>query len=51
MLDTKHEARKIATIRKIDTYIICFHLQSLPFSWKNEINKLYVKKGIENGTT
>jgi hypothetical protein len=51
MLDPKHEARIRSTIRKFDTYMICFHLQSLPFSWKNEIKILYVKKGIQDGTT
>lgn len=48
MLDPKHEARIRQAIRKFDVYMVCFHLESIPFSWKNEIHTIYVKKG-ENG--
>jgi hypothetical protein len=44
MLDSKHEARIREIIRKFHTTIVCFHLKSLPFSWKNEIDIVYLKK-------
>lgn len=43
MLDPKHEARIRSVIRKFHTTIVCFHIKSLPFSWKNEIDILYLK--------
>ena len=48
MLDPKHEARIRQAIRKFDVYMVCFHLESVPFSWKNEIHTVYVQK-LENG--
>jgi hypothetical protein len=50
MLDPKHEARIRNAIRKFEVYIVTFHLDSIPFSWKNEIDTLYVKR-VENGGT
>ena len=44
MLDPKHEARIRKCIRKFDCHLICFHLESLPFSWKNEIEFVHQKK-------
>jgi hypothetical protein len=44
MLDSKHEARIRGIIRKFNTTMICFHLKSIPFSWKNEIDTVYLKK-------
>jgi hypothetical protein len=44
MLDPKHEARIRLAIRKFETHIVTFHLESLPYSWKNEIDTLYSKK-------
>jgi len=48
MLDPKYEARIRNTIRKFDVYMITFHLDSVPHSWKNEIDTLYVER-VENG--
>jgi len=44
MLDPKHEARLRRIIRKFETHLVCFHLDSLPYSWKNEIHTLYTEK-------
>ena len=44
MLDPKHEARIRLAIRKFESHIVTFHLESLPYSWKNEIDTLYSKK-------
>jgi hypothetical protein len=41
MLDPKHEARIRKCIRKFECHLICFHLESIPFSWKNEIDIVY----------
>ena len=38
MLDLKHEARIRKCIRKFNCHLIVFHLESLPWSWKNEIH-------------
>ena len=40
MLDLKHEARIRKCIRKFNCHLIVFHLESLPWSWKNEIHSL-----------
>jgi len=50
MLDPKHEARIRNCIRKFEVHMITFHLDSVPHSWKNEINTLYVQN-IKNGRT
>lgn len=50
MIDPKHEARIRKCIRKFDCHLICFHLESLPFSWKNEITFIY-GKSPQNGST
>jgi hypothetical protein len=42
MLDPRHEARIRCVLRKFDVYLVTFHLESLPFSWKNEINTVYI---------
>jgi len=44
MLDPKHEARIRKCIRKFECHLICFHLESLPFSWKNEIDSVFIPK-------
>jgi hypothetical protein len=56
MLDPKHEARIRLAVRKFETHIVTFHLESLPYSWKNEIDTLYSRKAkdgesqiIDNG--
>jgi hypothetical protein len=43
MLDPKHEARIRNAIRKFEVHMVTFHLESLPHSWKNEIDTLYVR--------
>ena len=43
MLDPKHEARIRKCLRKFECHLICFHLESLPFSWKNEIDYIHSK--------
>jgi hypothetical protein len=50
MLDPKHEARIRKCIRKFDCHLICFHLESIPFSWKNEIINVY-SKDLKDGST
>jgi hypothetical protein len=44
MLEPKQEARVRNVIRKFHTVMFCFHLKSLPFSWKNEIGTVYLKQ-------
>lgn len=48
MLDPKHEARIRNCVRKFEVHMITFHLDSVPYSWKNEIDTLHVSR-IENG--
>ena len=56
MLDPKHEARIRRAIRRFDVHMVTFHLDSLPHSWKNEIDTVYVRnpkdgrtEAIDNG--
>jgi hypothetical protein len=56
MLDPKHEARIRNIIRRFEVYLVTFHLESIPHSWKNEIDTLYIEnpkdgssKVINNG--
>jgi len=58
MLDTKHEARIRNVIRKFEVHLVTCHLESIPYSWKNEIDTLYIEvpkdgrpKAINNGCT
>jgi hypothetical protein len=44
MLDPKHEARIRLAVRKFESHIVALHLESLPYSWKNEIDTLYSRK-------
>ena len=48
MLDPKHEARIRNCVRKFEVHMITFHLDSVPYSWKNEIDTLHISR-IENG--
>ena len=48
MLDPKHEARLRALFRKFETHMICFFPESIPFSWKNEIDIIYLNKLQQN---
>jgi hypothetical protein len=43
MIDPKQEPRLRKLIRKFEVIIVCFHLESLPFSWKNEIDTVYLE--------
>ena len=49
MLDAKHEARIRNIIRKFDVHLVTFHLESIPHSWKNEIDTLYTENS-KDGT-
>jgi len=42
MLDPKHEVRIRAAIRKFEVHMVTFHLESIPHSWKNEIDTVYI---------
>lgn len=44
ILDGKHEVRLRYLIRKFPVYLVCFHPESLPFSWKNEIDTVYLEE-------
>jgi hypothetical protein len=50
MLDPRHEARIRLAIRKFESHIVCFHLESLPHSWKNEIDTVYVKSSKDGSS-
>ena len=43
MLDPKHEARVRNCVRKFETHMVCLHIESIPFAWKNEIDTVYLK--------
>jgi hypothetical protein len=52
MLDSISQVILRKLIRKFPTGIICKFTESLPFSWKNEIDTLYIQKPLNsNGTT
>jgi hypothetical protein len=50
MLDPKHEARVRHAIRKFETHMISFHIESIPFAWKNEIDTVYYQSPKNGGT-
>jgi hypothetical protein len=49
MLDPKHETRIRHCIRKFETHVITLFKESIPYSWKNEIDTLYFKS-TKNGS-
>jgi hypothetical protein len=49
MLDAKHEARIRNIIRKFEVHLVTFHLESIPHSWKNEIDTLYTQSSKDGG--
>jgi hypothetical protein len=50
MLDLAHQTRIRSLIRTRPVAFVCHHLESIPFSWKNEIEFLYLSKpNQENG--
>ena len=52
MLDSISQVILRKLIRKFPTGIICKFTESLPFSWKNEIDTLYIQKPLNsNGST
>ena len=50
MLDSPSQTKLRKLIRKFPVAIICYFLESLPFSWKNEIDILYLNDS-KNGET
>ena len=44
MLDPSHQTRIRSLIRKRPVAFVCDHPESIPFSWKNEIEFLYLSK-------
>jgi hypothetical protein len=50
MLDSMSQTRIRKLIRKFPVAFICSFLESLPFSWKNEIDILYLKDS-KHGTS
>ena len=42
MLPAEHQTRMRKVFRKFKVGFVCFHKESIPFSWKNEIESLYV---------
>jgi hypothetical protein len=52
MLDSISQVILRKLIRKFPTGLICKFTESLPFSWKNEIDTLYIQKPLNsNGST
>ena len=52
MLDSISQVILRKLIRKFPTGLICRFTESLPFSWKNEIDTLYIQKALNtNGST
>jgi hypothetical protein len=50
MLEPAHQTRIRSLIRTRPVAFVCHHSESIPFSWKNEIEFLYVSKpNQENG--
>ena len=41
MLSPENQTRMRPIFRKFKVGFVCFHKQSIPFSWKNEIETLY----------
>ena len=51
MLDSPSQTKLRKLIRKFPVAIICYFLESLPFSWKNEIDILYLKDSKNGSAT
>lgn len=51
MLDSASQTRLRKLIRKFTVGMVCYFLESLPFSWKNEIDILYLKDSKNGSTT
>jgi hypothetical protein len=50
MLDASSQTRIRKLIRKFPVAMVCYFLESLPFSWKNEIDILYLNN-LKHGST
>lgn len=50
MLDSPSQTKLRKLIRKFPVGLVCYFLESLPFSWKNEIDILYLNE-TKNGST
>lgn len=51
MLDSPSQTKLRKLIRKFPVAIVCYFLESLPFSWKNEIDILYLKDSKNGSAT
>lgn len=50
MLESSHQTRIRKLIRKFDVAFVCVFPESIPYSWKNEINTFYVEHPVnQNG--
>lgn len=51
MLDSASQTRLRKLIRKFPVGLICYFLESLPLSWKNEIDILYLNESKNGSAT
>lgn len=52
MLEPSHQTRIRKLIRKFDVAFVCAFPESIPYSWKNEINTFYVDSSVnQNGNS
>ena len=51
MIDSASQTRLRKLIRKFPVAVVCYFLESLPFSWKNEIDILYLKNPKNGSAT
>lgn len=52
MLEPTHQTRLRKLFRKFPVALVCQFTDSLPFSWKNEIDSFYTEKDLnKNGST
>jgi hypothetical protein len=50
MMDVMHQTRMRSVFRSRHVAFVCNHVESIPYSWKNGIEFLYVSKpNLENG--
>lgn len=52
MLSLPDQTRMRKLIRKFDVYMVCYFPESIPYSWKNEINTFYTERCLnQNGNS
>ena len=51
MLEPSHQTRIRKLIRKFDVYLVSYFPESLPFSWKNEIDVFYTVNQYGNSNS